>query len=868
MYSIDLSKLVRYNNNIGQHNRDYFFTFVVTNNAFLRIVDHVDILVDESVPVKGVVREGALGEKDKDFTNENTTIINWDGFIDHESGIRLYQVAMFSRCLNSDEILNIGMNKNIVKVNTTENSVRLYFPKEDKYITSVIAFNNAGDRSDVACSDGITYDASAVKVFNVTGKQFTTKEGIACDGNGNPFLILENLKRVQLSNSTSCHQICSNFTFPEFVENLPKINLNPADETYSDGICQKSSPFKDREIYIPSDKIDVYWDFQDLESQVDDFYVGFGHSESEYLSPSLLSFTKTSGHPRYINFHSGFRSAEKFWMYIKSINKAGTVDTIRIGPMIIDSTPVLFGKDFLLEIEDGNIYIGWEKGTFVDQEEVDPVDTILFRIGIRFNFTYNSYSEFFSSHNHIGYTFILGTDSKFVTPFLQHYNSTLCPRSNMVDCIIYPVKQLHRSKTENSLNYMVEITVKNKAGHMATTKTKPFRVPSQVPPSRGIVFDTTEMSSELSDLDYVLHQSKLCVKWNGFTHHRNITFEVGVGTTTGKDNVIHYTPTSATDKLCFDTNIFQPFVKYYSSVRARCSGGETVVSSDGIQYIDEKYFASNFYLRDGKGCSPDRLQTSISPQGHPRNGSNVMINDKLTIGKIYSLVFDITAILMNHPDVIILKTIIENNRKIVIFVAKSQTIDFTVQSNTAFNVSFYRCNLDVDTVKQTDLVAAHWNSEIDEVIRPTHYIVNLMQENKGHDDQLISMLERSRGSSSASFENISFLDNTTYFIDVSPCFGHFCLNLTSSDGFKFNSETLSMRLKDAVLYLSEEHAHPTLNATWEISSDMENPQIPLERWTLSLDEKGRDNILNWTAVRNEREVCYLLCNNNNRHVFN
>jgi hypothetical protein len=377
-----MSKLVNNNKNIGQHNRDYFFTFVVTNNAFLRTVDHVDILVDESPPVKGIVREGILGEKDDDFTSQNFTTINWNGFIDHESGIRLYQVTMFSRCLNSDEISHIVMNESIISVNTTENSIRLYFQKEGMYVASVIAFNNAGERSDVACSDGITYDVSAIQILNLTGEHFTTKEGIACDKNRNPFLLLENLKRVQLSNSTTCHQICSNFTFPEFIDNLPKISIQPADETHSEGICQRSSPFKDREIYIPSDKIDVSWEFQDLESQIDDFYVGFGLSESEYLNPSLLSFTKTSGHPKYISYHSGFRTAEKFWMYIKSINKAGVKDTIRIGPMIIDSTPVVFAKDLLLEIENGNIYIGWENDTFFDQEEMDPVHTILFRIGI------------------------------------------------------------------------------------------------------------------------------------------------------------------------------------------------------------------------------------------------------------------------------------------------------------------------------------------------------------------------------------------------------------------------------------------------------------------------------------------------------
>jgi hypothetical protein len=131
-----------------------------------------------------------------------------------------------------------------------------------------------------------------------------------------------------------------------------------------------------------------------------------------------------------------------------------------------------------------------------------------------------------------------------------------------------------------------------------------------------------------------------------------------------------------------------------------------------------------------------------------------------------------------------------------------------------------------------------------------------MQGNKGYADELISVLEKPRGSSSASFENTnSFLDNTTYFIDVSPCFGHLCLNSTSSDGFRFNPKPLATKLRNAVIDLqfSVEHVHPKLNASWELMSHAEDHQI-LEQWTLCLDVEGRENILNWTSVRNELEV--------------
>lgn len=164
LHTIDMSKLMNSNTSKGLHNREYFFTFVVTNNAFLRTVDHVDILVDESVPVKGIVREGASGENDIDFTQDNKTFISCNGFIDHESGINLYRIALSPWCLRYDELVNSLENDSIVSVNTSENSVLMYFPREAIIITSVIAFNNAGEPSDVACSDGIMYDTSPIEI--------------------------------------------------------------------------------------------------------------------------------------------------------------------------------------------------------------------------------------------------------------------------------------------------------------------------------------------------------------------------------------------------------------------------------------------------------------------------------------------------------------------------------------------------------------------------------------------------------------------------------------------------------------------------------------------------------------------------------
>lgn len=165
-------KLIGNNMNIGFYNWEYFFIFVVMNNVFFWIVEYVDIFVDEFVFVKGVVREGVFGEKDIDFMEENNIFINWDGFVDYESGIFFYKVVLFFWCLKLEEMLNGVNNDSIVVINIMENFVCIYFLKEGMFILFVIVFNNVGELFDVVCLDGIIYDLFLIEIFNLIGFKF------------------------------------------------------------------------------------------------------------------------------------------------------------------------------------------------------------------------------------------------------------------------------------------------------------------------------------------------------------------------------------------------------------------------------------------------------------------------------------------------------------------------------------------------------------------------------------------------------------------------------------------------------------------------------------------------------------------------
>ncbi|KAH3793075.1 hypothetical protein DPMN_146579, partial [Dreissena polymorpha] len=74
-YSIPLNKLVEADNHTGNHNRIYFFTITVTNNALLTTTEHIDVLVNDSLPEAGVIYED-INECATDPCKNGATCIN------------------------------------------------------------------------------------------------------------------------------------------------------------------------------------------------------------------------------------------------------------------------------------------------------------------------------------------------------------------------------------------------------------------------------------------------------------------------------------------------------------------------------------------------------------------------------------------------------------------------------------------------------------------------------------------------------------------------------------------------------------------------------------------------------------------------
>ncbi|XP_062620625.1 uncharacterized protein LOC134282208, partial [Saccostrea cucullata] len=403
LYSVKFNSLIKNNKQNGHHNREYFFTVKVTNNAMLVSISRTDILADDSPPVSGNAMEGEIGSQEIDYTCNREIIVRWSGFIDHESGIKKYRIGFNDKCLSREDLLHNNHATLLSYIyETNEQQIKVRADHPGLYFTSVIAYNYAMEASEVACSNGITYDISPPKLYNIILEHAKTTEGIACY-NRTPWLILQNFTAVKLEMTQACQKICneSSKEFP-LLENMFYVKQEHFNDTsYADSICKNLGIyFKNIKVYIPSDTISLSWNVTDLETQIHDILIGFASTKSQSETPDILSFTPAKRLQSDKRLHSALDSGTPFYITIKATSKAGLETSATIGPVVIDDTPPLYRGGVNIVLGDKFAFVAWTNETFVDEEQDEPISMVLFKIG---------------------------QGSTFKTPLLQGYLSNSCP---------------------------------------------------------------------------------------------------------------------------------------------------------------------------------------------------------------------------------------------------------------------------------------------------------------------------------------------------------------------------------------------------------------------------------------------------------
>ena len=375
-FSVSLNSLIMNNTHSGKHHRDYFFDIEVLNNALLLETKRVDVFVDESPPEPGVVFEGPKGSKDIDYTGSASIMLNWQGFIDHESDILFYHIGVSHSCMNAD---NISMSTVFKELDASETDTSITLSVEGKYVTTVVAYNKAVMASDPVCSDGITFDSSPSTVANVTLQNAKIPESFICNHGGAWIVGPSAIKRnVNLTSNSKCQINCAAAT----TTTDAMLSLLP-DDSILDGMeeCDHLLDFNDVYIYLPNDDIHLTWNIFEEESQVSTVFIGFGSDPSSKSSPDILTYTEAKHKTFFKAHHSGIGNGDKFYIFIKVINKASIESIAAFGPvLVVESKPLCNGKPSV-SVDKENITIVWDKSIFADPDQILDIGIIYHRFG-------------------------------------------------------------------------------------------------------------------------------------------------------------------------------------------------------------------------------------------------------------------------------------------------------------------------------------------------------------------------------------------------------------------------------------------------------------------------------------------------------
>ena len=327
--------------------------------------------------------------------------MHWHGFIDHESGIKLYRVGLAQRCLTKEELYqrNASLSEIVFdEVSYPENIIKLPANFNGKRFVTVIALNNAMDPSEAVCSDGISRDITTPQILNITIFNAKWSESLYCNDNMTWFL-RSDLVKVQLTNSPSCKRACKNNINLRLLNSIRSQVVNfVGNGTYSllqkvssienylnaesDFLCSKFPKYDSNIIYLPNDHIVLSWDVGDSISQIREFLVGFGKTSSEENAPGLLSYKSTGNKKSFKIHHAGIGTDDEFFIFLKAISKAGLETIIPIGPILIDMTPPRYSAVPEVKVVGDNIVVGWENDTLFDDEQTEKISQILFQIGM------------------------------------------------------------------------------------------------------------------------------------------------------------------------------------------------------------------------------------------------------------------------------------------------------------------------------------------------------------------------------------------------------------------------------------------------------------------------------------------------------
>lgn len=442
-----------------------------------------------------------------------------------------------------------------------------------------------------------------------------------------------------------------------------------------------------------------------------------------------------------------------------------------------------------------------------------------------------------------------------VSPLLEwrYTNSEQCPNVTG-GCILYPLKRLQQKDSELGVDFSVDIYVYNKAGHFLKLRTDPFKIPSRYPPGQGIVLDI-DPSKISSSLDINAHfvENKVCARWKGFRHHENVSLHIGVGNDNTHDNILPFKTVDGTETFtCISSEKLGYGVRYFVIIRASCTGGTTISSSDGVLILDKKTLLKHSDIRVGAKQATielnrhliDSFNAELCFKTHGRIGINYQLSIKSNTSPIR---------LQSNDSLARVSSILLNS-------STEKTFDITPYDEqpcfilngsdvNKVNVSFTeRPRQGYVTTRNVLPVSVRKSSNISHMLPKWalfEYSCNTTYKTSQSCAHKLVEYQSKNADFCYKFTDINLNETKTYTVGVQLCTPFSCSEFIFSNTFSFE-HAITPGFFTVFEMLHENNNSASINISWK--GFVAKSGISLYQWVFSKDDNAKQVVGSWKTI--------------------
>lgn len=456
--------------------------------------------------------------------------------------------------------------------------------------------------------------------------------------------------------------------------------------------------------------------------------------------------------------------------------------------------------------------------------------------------------------------FVLGHGANYVTPLLQwsFYSSIPCPAFSG-GCFKYPLNKLQQQDTDLALDFHIKLHVYNNAGHALQVFTEEFQLPSKYPPGHGIVIDIDPGLPNLHiDTNVHFTPNTLCVEWSGFRHHQNVQLEIGIGLDKTTDNVVSFMPLNVSKQHCINSSSFKFGVKYFSLIRAKCSGGSTVSSSDGVIIMNDVDLKKTLHVLTGESCSPNlqsRIQTRLLTSGS--NELNFTFHGG--VGQFYHFQSQLDNL-----------NITSDNGIISNIFGETEFVPFTMDPVLRIGSKTGMSNASLESIVTITLCPPRkYYATIKRI--STHWYMDCDMPNGLSFETSIAAIEGTTGTEnifnyitpfknvgrklSHVFNNVSASEEFSYVAAVRVCTRSRCIGPVFSEQFAIAPVPPEGKIEVSIL--EEKDYCLFFHLVWEKFSSKDT--VLFYQWAISKDASANDLLTPWQTELDKKDLYEVLC---------